>query len=456
MRKSSAALIISLSWFLAPACVQAQALQPRPAVSAIGRAIAENYYNEDRGAQIASDLGAAAARGEFDDLTDARDLAAALTERLRPLDGHFQVQWAPPSESPASAQSRGDPAEGARRSNFGLRRVEVLPGNIGLIRLDRFYRIGPDDAGSPARTAVDAALQVVAGADALILDLRDNGGGDPSMVGYLASAFLPAGLDAYNVFLTRDGSLPERPVRTYREPRTRLPLFILVSGRSASAAEGLSYTLQAAKRATIIGQATAGAANPGGPVQTGDGLSIFVPFATPRNPITGANWEGGGVTPDVAVDESRTFEAAYGRALAAAIGQRGEGVGSADARWALESLSAPAATVPMADYAGDYGSANVQVTTDGLLYRYLRRPARTLRALAVDLFFDLEDPTRRTRFVRDASGAVVALELLGPDGEVVRRRKTDGREPGPHTTAGRPGDEDSGQPVASGSRQQAA
>ena len=294
MRRNAFAFIIALA--LAPALSQAQTVAPRTAVGSVGKAIADTYFDASRGAEIAADLETAAARGEFDALTDARDLAEELTRRLTPLDRHFRVNWtapAPlthPTSSDASPQVERLPfREIARKANYGFSQVQVLPGNVGLITLDRFFPIDFADPRTPARLTADAALRMVGDADAVIIDLRDNGGGDPTMVGYLASAFLPAGLDAYNVFRSRDGVEREAPLQTYPEPRPQTPVFILVSGRTGSAAEGLSYTLQAAGRAVIVGEPTRGAANPGGPVDASDGLSVFVPTGSPRNPITGGN-----------------------------------------------------------------------------------------------------------------------------------------------------------------------
>ena len=426
--RTSALNLIALLTLFTPVSVYAQTVSPRDAVGGVGKAIADNYFDAARGAAIAADLNTAAAQGEFDALTDARELAHELTKRLNPLDRHFRVDWSAPapianasSDAPPPQIVRPPFLEVARKANFGFKRVEILPGNIGVITLSRFFPIDFDDPRTPARLTADAALRMVADADAIIIDLRDNGGGDPTMVGYLASAFLPTGLDAYNVFQTREGVSREAPGQTYAEPRAQTPVIILVSGRTGSAAEGLSYTLQAAGRAVIVGEPTRGAANPGGPVDASDGLSVFVPTGSPRNPITGGNWEGTGVRPDIEIPAAEALETGYRRALEAALTTLGAGPSGAEARWTLESLVSPTVTLTLADYSGQYGGA--AVTDAGVLLNYQdgRRPPRAMKAIGSDLFSDLEDPTRRVRFVRDASGAVTALELLGPYGDVNRR-----------------------------------
>ena len=130
--------------------------------------------------------------------------------------------------------------------------------------------------------------------DAVIIDLRYNGGGSPAMVGYLVSAFTPRDADIYNVFHGREGTESERPKDAYASPRLDVPLYVLISGLSASAAESTTYTLQAAHRATVVGEPSAGAANPGGEFPVGDGFNVFISTGTPVNPVTGKNWEGVG------------------------------------------------------------------------------------------------------------------------------------------------------------------
>ena len=145
----------------------------------------------------------------------------------------------------------------------------------------------------------DAALALVARAQALIIDLRDCRGGSPAMVGYLIGHFVAEDADVYNTFKSRGPDEFERPTVPITAPRRLdLPLFVVVSGRTGSGAESVAYTLQAARRATVVGERTAGGANPGDVHQVADGLTIFISDGSPVNPITGRNWEGDGVQPD--------------------------------------------------------------------------------------------------------------------------------------------------------------
>lgn len=402
----------------------AQSVAPRTAVSQIAQAVEDRYFDIDRGREIADLLRAEAGRGLYDSLTDPRDLEVALTRRMKPLDNHFSLTWrdpaaaAAPTPPPAASALEPVPLDvGAARRGQGFLSVEILPGNIALIEMRMF--VGFDSAQAPARKQADAVLQMASGADAVIFDLRDNGGGAPAMVGYLVSAFVPQGSKIYNVFRGRQGTAPESPAEGYASPRPDVPLFVLTSGRTASAAEGFSYTLQAARRATIVGERSSGGANPGSPVGTPSGFSIFVPNGSPVNPITGGNWEGTGVVPDIAAPAEEALDVAWKAALRAQE-SRLTGPVAVEARWTLEALEAPTLSIDPAVYVGQYSGSTIEAAEGGLLYRTGRRPAWRLQPLSADLFFSEDAPYRRIRFERDALGRIVAMETLDGQAGTVR------------------------------------
>ena len=395
----------------------ADTVAPRGTVEAVAKRIEETYFDPARAARIAAELRKEAGSGRYDRLTEPHDLANALSERLKDEDRHFSVSWvglAPPGA--AEPQQRGpDPEIAARRSGYGFRRIEILPGNVGYIELKGFAPINFDDKEWPVWKAADAALAMMANADAVIVDLRDNGGGAPSMVGYLASAFVKADADVYNVFHSREGTQSEAPGVKYAKPMLDKPVYVLVSGRTGSAAEAFAYTLQAAKRATIVGEASAGAANPGGPVPTGTGFTVFISGASPKNPLTGGNWETQGVVPEVKVAAGEALAAAHKLALQTALPKLPEAE-RLDAQWALDALGAVEARGDYAALTGKYGSLEVLVAAGRLEVRQGRRPPLRLRTLGPDLFYTEGDPARRYAFVRDAQGKTVAVEVRFADG----------------------------------------
>ncbi|GAA0643549.1 S41 family peptidase [Brevundimonas lenta] len=405
---------------------------PRQTVDAVAARIRELYFDPAIGDRVAGELEAEAAAGAFDALTDPRDLAPALTARLRPLDAHFNVTFDPAAPSGTPVR-RMRPPEGAApavrpvnpgeaRAHYGFRKVEVLPGNVGYIDLRQFYNIDFDNPADPARRAADAALDFLADADAIIFDLRDNGGGAPSMVGYLTSAFTPADAPIYNIFHSREGTESEAPAVFRPNPRLDVPVYVLISGRTGSAAEAFPYTLQGARRATIVGEASGGAANPGGMVPVGGGFAVFVSMGSPKNPMTGKNWEGTGVLPDVAAPWDQALDRAHSLALEGIISAD---AGRTDAVWALETLRAPAGPSDLSVYAGMYGEQRVSIEGGKLQIQRGRRPPVVLKPLGDDLFTVVGDPTRRIQFSRDEAGRVIAYDGLAIDGPGMRARRTE-------------------------------
>jgi hypothetical protein len=320
-----------------------------------------------------------------------------------------------PSESRTlSALDSENRSPSAGGQSYGFRNVAMLPGGIGYIEMRSFAYFSFAKPEDPARLAADAALQLIADASAVILDLRSNIGGYPEMVGYLVSAFTAPDADIFNVVHRRDGSDSERPKQHHRSPKTKVPLYVLVSGSTASAAESAAYTLQAAKRAIIVGERTSGAANPGGMFPVRDGFNVFISIGTPVNPITGTNWEGTGVQPDVRVSSDQALH--HARQLALESLQDGAtSAATVELQWALEALLAegkPAARVALSEYTGTYGEAVIAMANDKLQLRRGRRAVQTLMALRADHFFIAGEPTQRVVFERDAAGRISGFQLL--------------------------------------------
>jgi retinol-binding protein 3 len=196
--------------------------------------------------------------------------------------------------------------------NYGFRKLERLEGNVGYLELEGFF---PTELG--AETAV-AAMNFLANTDALIIDLRHNHGGGPAMVALICSyLFDPEPVHLNDLYFRPEDSTHQWWTLAYVPGKryTGKDVYVLTSKETVSAAEEFTYNLKTRKRATIVGETTAGGANPGGPRRINDNFAIWVPSGRAINPVTKTNWEGTGVAPDVAVSSARALQTAHLAAL---------------------------------------------------------------------------------------------------------------------------------------------
>ncbi|QEH35380.1 carboxy-terminal protease [Aquisphaera giovannonii] len=259
------------------------------------------------------------ARKEYDAVTSGREFARILTAHLREVckDGHLDVEYSAaviPEDPGRRPPDPGDVArfrEAGRRRNYEYRKVERLDGGVGLLQVDGFY------PGEWAGDTVAAAASFLANSEAIILDLRQNGGGAPTGVALLASYFFDEETHLEDQFNRAENAT--RQYWTYPVvPGRKLAnqdLYILTSGRTFSAPESLAYDLRALGRATIVGETTGGGAHGTTPHRISDHFRASIPFSRSINPVTGTDWEGIGVKPDVAVPADQALLTAHLLAL---------------------------------------------------------------------------------------------------------------------------------------------
>jgi predicted negative regulator of RcsB-dependent stress response len=200
------------------------------------------------------------------------------------------------------------------RENIGFQKVEILEGNIGYVD---FRYFGPLESG---RAASSSAMRFIENADAVIFDMRKNGGGNPSMVQYVCSYFFDKPTYLNSLYWRRGDRTQEFWTLDDVDGRKRpdVPVFILTSSRTFSGAEEFCYNFQTRNRATLIGEITGGGANPGGTFPINDNFRIFIPTGKAVNPVTGTNWEGVGVKPDIETDAESALDVALEKAREAA------------------------------------------------------------------------------------------------------------------------------------------
>jgi retinol-binding protein 3 len=277
--------------------------------------------------EVAAEMGRAVRdrlrRGEYDDAPGEQAFAELLTAHLQAVsnDKHLRVRYQaePPSapaggaESPAAARARREAV--SRSSNYGFERVERLPGNVGYLELRGFDN---PQSGS-AEATVAAAMTFLSNTDALIVDLRRNGGGSPDMVALISSyLFGPEPVHLNSLYYRPDDRTDDfwtrREVAGTRYGPDR-PVYVLTSSRTFSAAEEFTYNLRNLQRATVVGETTGGGAHPGGDQRINDHFRVFIPTGRAISPITGTNWEGTGVEPHVKVPREAALPTAHAAIL---------------------------------------------------------------------------------------------------------------------------------------------
>ena len=290
--------------------------QRRAVVECLAKELKARYVFPEVAERTGAALLERARKGAYDGAATAEAFAEALSKDLRELgnDGHFRVRFDPAfkpmGDDEDRTPTRAEVEEMRRfsqRHAFGLAKVEQLPGNVGYLDVRGF---GPTEFVGPA---FSAAISLLSGTDALILDLRLNGGGDPESVAYLVSHFFEEGDSRHlNSIYTR----PKNATRQFWtsptvSPRYTKPVYVLTSPRTFSGGEECAYDFQTQKRATLVGETTGGGANPGGMVPLGQGFIAFVPTGRAINPVTNTNWEHVGVKPEVAVPAAEALKTAH-------------------------------------------------------------------------------------------------------------------------------------------------
>jgi len=304
--------------------------QRKTAIEGLARALRTHYVSRPLGERAAHKLLQTLARGGYAQ-EDPDELAATLTRDLQAVTGdrHLRVHFDPGFRGSIEPDAEPGPEEKAEfrrslgRQNFGISKAEVLPGNVGLLDL-RFF------APAEFSTAtITAAMAMLSGTEALIVDLRQNDGGDPETIAYLCTYFFPVGSRIHLNDIHHRARNELRQFWTQTSvpgPRyARRPIYVLTSNRTVSGGEELSYDLQALKRATVVGERTAGAANAGGATAVGGGFAAFIPTGRAVNPITKTNWEGVGVKPDLAAPAEKALEVAHAQALRAILRSEADG-----------------------------------------------------------------------------------------------------------------------------------
>ncbi len=290
-----------------------QLVQINRLIDSININLENNYIFPDKALMIATHLRSQAKKGAYNSFsTDPQKLASQVQADIYSIhrDPHMVVGYNPGWQGhkkgytgPSEEEARWF-AKFVKDNNFMFKKVELLPGNIGYLPFNIFVEHVKD-----AKPIIASALGFLANSSAIIIDLRENTGGEPEMVSQLESYFFKEKI-LLNVIINRSN---KDTAFYYADPAKTdgltlsMPMYILTSKKTFSGGEDFSYGMQQAKRATIVGEVTGGGAHPTNPFSVGQGFLVQIPFARSSNPVTKTDWEGTGVIPDVNVDASKAL-----------------------------------------------------------------------------------------------------------------------------------------------------
>ncbi len=403
------------------------AAEKKSVIDALCKKLDGEYMFPDVTAKFIRMLKGNLKEGKYDGIKDPREFGRCITADLaaihrdRHLSVRFNPQWIKDEEKREKQDEKALLLKKKRDRirNYGFEEVKILPGNIGYLKFNSFsYSI-------EAYPIAVGALKMLSNTDALIIDLRTNGGGSPEMVQFLCSYFLENPRKHLNSFSYKDKEkLTQYWTYTYL-PGKRLDqveLYLLTSRRTFSAAEEFVYNLQSLKRATLIGETTGGGAHDNKFVILTENFMMSLPFARALNPVTKTNWEEVGVKPDIEVAQDQALATARVEAIKKLGEKNKDPQFKGFYTWHLEAYNAALNPVTvekevLQSYAGTYGPRTI-VLEDDTLYHARGAGARIkLIPITADYFMLEGIDFFRIKFLKEGE-RVVAAEGYGVNGPV--------------------------------------
>jgi len=407
----------------------------RAIIDSVGLTLNEVYVFPDVAKNMEKLLRKNIEDGKYKNITNLIEFTDQLTTDLQSVshDKHLRVRPLPPRDpnsqsQPSAEEERKQQLERLHNDNFGFKKVEVLPGNIGYIDFRYFAETSFEDASA---TAI-AAMNFLAHVDAIIFDLRQNGGGSPSMIQLISSYLFdePVHLNSFYIRKTDETEQFWTQGHVVGKKLLNVPVYVLTSSFTFSGAEEFTYNIKNLKRGTIIGETTGGGAHP---VQghTFENLPVLVsvPFGRAVNPITKTNWEGTGVEPDIKTPADQALIVAQTEALKKLLGKETDEEKKKELAWGIKGLEVERNPVTIDEatlrtYVGDYGPRKVSLE-QGILF-YQREGRRKYKLIPMgDDTFSLEGlDTFRIKFNRDSSGKVAEFLGMYSDGATDSNQRT--------------------------------
>ena len=308
-----------------------------------------------------------------------------------------------------------------KENNYAFKKVEVLPGNIGYLLFTQFV----DDIEA-AKPTVSAAMLFLSRTQALILDLRENFGGNPKMVSLIESYFFRDKTHMNDLINKSNGDTtvmyadPSKADSLYMN----MPLYILTSKHTFSGAEDFSYAMQAVKRAVIVGETTGGGAHPQMPFTVGQGFVLSIPFARSLNPITKTDWEGTGVIPDTKTKAASALlkaqESIFTTGKENAKTEKEKNKYQYYIQSILTNTSIP--STQLMPFTGEYGDLIIYFKNNRLYCKNNNNNSVSLlQQLTKNLF--ILDSEAQIEFIKDSHAKYTTIKIYVNDGSVFEEKR---------------------------------
>jgi tetratricopeptide (TPR) repeat protein len=306
-------LLSFIPFSILPAQMQMDSLKhkdKKELIKKIGILLSDNYVFPDLGKRYRQEIVKLYASGEFDKVNDPKAFGDSVTAVLQKITKDKHILFRLVEKNDISENNKGSLHHPVRyfrlgqKEHLGIFRLDWIDNEIGYMDYRRFYY------HHEAKEMLINAIQFLSSANAIIIDLRENQGGSGLLIPLLCSYFLPHPTQLTGTYYRGTNITQEWWTLEQIKGKRLLdvPMFLVIGKNTFSAAEYLAYDLKVQKRAILIGEATKGGAHSVDLFPVGDRFEIYIPTARAVNPVTGSNWEGTGVIPDILVSTESALD----------------------------------------------------------------------------------------------------------------------------------------------------
>jgi len=418
-------------------------------INRMGDLLEKNYVFPEKAKSMKAMLLENLGKGSYYNLT-LESFATTVYKDLQAIspDRHMRVDVFP--ENPQiNAGGRQDGRNSKPKKINPFKKIEFLQGNIAWVVLDNFPNPALCDE------YVVSVMNSIASANAVIFDLRNNGGGSPLLVQLILSYLLEEKKLYHTVYNRIKNTTTE--YRTYKinsgfesESGTgadnkegkikgkvditglqNIPVYVLTAKRTFSAAEEFAYDIQSIKRGKIVGRATGGGAHQMNGFGVYERIGMLIPYSRPINPFTGTDWEGTGVKPDIEVNAVDALHTAHIDALKTLQQAAASELDKLDYEWSIKLAAyyyknpTPLTETEMLNIAGNYGK-DTRIFIDGgdLVAEVDLGSLRRFKMQRLDELVFKVDENTIVILSKDASGKIISAEAVTKSGTRDVRMKT--------------------------------